>query len=37
VTFRQTYESDRYGDVTRKRLDLVRESEKWLIKRERSI
>ncbi len=37
VTFRQTYESDRYEDVTRKRLDLVRESEKWLIKRERSI
>ena len=37
ITFRQTYESDRYEDVTRKRLDLVRENEEWLIKRERSI
>ncbi len=37
VTFTQTYKSDRYEDVTRKRLDLIRESEKWLIKRERSI
>jgi len=37
VTFKQTYKSNRYKDVTRKRLTLIKEAQTWRIKQERSI
>ena len=35
VTFRQDYKSDRYRDSVRKRLELARDGERWLITEER--
>lgn len=37
IIFKQTYTSDRYEDNTRKRLILVKETERWLIIKEQSI
>ncbi|MFT4713257.1 MAG: hypothetical protein ACJAVI_004803 [Candidatus Azotimanducaceae bacterium] len=37
IIFKQTYTSDRYEDVARKRVILVKESETWLITKEQSI
>jgi hypothetical protein len=37
MIFKQTYTSDRYEDVARKRLILIKESETWLITQEQSI
>ena len=37
VTFRQDYRSDRYQDSVRKRLELVRQGERWLIADERVV
>jgi len=37
VDFKQTYKSDRYEDVTMKRLELIKEDEAWRIRQERSI
>jgi len=37
VTFRQDYRSDRYQDSVRKRLELVRDGERWLIAEEQVV
>jgi len=37
VTFRQDYRSDRYRDSVRKRLNLVRHGERWLIAEEQVV
>jgi adhesin transport system outer membrane protein len=37
TVFRQTYSSDRYRDVTTKRLEWVREGDRWKIRREHAL
>ena len=37
VTFRQDYRSDQYHDSVRKKLELVRDGERWLIAEEQVV